>query len=90
MSYRLGVDLGTAYSSAAVGSQGKARMVALGNRSAVLPSVVFVREGGGVLVGVRPTEGVWPNQPGWPGSSSGALAILFRSIWVVPSCGPSS
>ncbi len=51
MSYRLGVDLGTAYSSAAVGSQGKARMVALGNRSAVLPSVVFVREGGGVLVG---------------------------------------
>ena len=51
MSYRLGVDLGTAYSSAAVGSQGKARMVALGNRSAVLPSVVFVREGGAVLVG---------------------------------------
>ncbi len=51
MSYRLGVDLGTAYSSAAVAVDGRARMVPLGNRSAVLPSVVLLRADGAVIVG---------------------------------------
>ncbi|MFN0028955.1 MAG: Hsp70 family protein [Acidimicrobiales bacterium] len=51
MSYRLGVDLGTAYSSAAVAVDGRARIVPLGNRSAVLPSVVLLRPDGAVLVG---------------------------------------
>ena len=53
MTYRLGVDLGTTYSSAAVAAEGKARIVALGNRSAVMPSVVYARPDGELLVGER-------------------------------------
>ncbi|MGD9753881.1 MAG: Hsp70 family protein, partial [Acidimicrobiia bacterium] len=53
MSYRLGVDLGTTYSSAAAAVDGKARIIALGNRSAVMPSVVYARPDGELLVGER-------------------------------------
>ncbi|MCC6438546.1 MAG: Hsp70 family protein, partial [Acidimicrobiales bacterium] len=53
MTYRLGVDLGTTYTSAAVAAGGKARIVALGNRSAVMPSVVYARPDGELLVGER-------------------------------------
>jgi actin-like ATPase involved in cell morphogenesis len=51
MTYRLGVDLGTTYSSAAVAADGRAHIVALGNRSAVIPSVVYARDDGDLLVG---------------------------------------
>jgi actin-like ATPase involved in cell morphogenesis len=51
MAYWLGVDLGTTYSAAAVATSDRVDVVGLGTRSAVIPSVVAVREDGSVLVG---------------------------------------
>ncbi len=51
MGYRLGVDLGTTYCAAAVYRDGRVDMVTLGNRSAAVPSVAYVREDGEILVG---------------------------------------
>src|SRR5689334_6586337 len=53
MAYRLGVDLGTTFTAAAVtGSRGGSTdVLALGNRALQVPSVVYVTEGGEVLVG---------------------------------------
>jgi actin-like ATPase involved in cell morphogenesis len=50
-SYRLGVDLGTTYTAAAIGRDGRAEMCTLGERAASIPSVVLVRQDGEVLVG---------------------------------------
>jgi hypothetical protein len=51
MGYRLGVDLGTTYTAAALHRDGRVEVVALGDRSTVMPSVAFVRDDGEVLVG---------------------------------------
>jgi molecular chaperone DnaK len=51
MSYRLGVDLGTTYTAAAIRSGGRTTMLALGNRALQVPSVLFVKPDGEVLVG---------------------------------------
>lgn len=51
MSYVLGVDLGTTYSSAAIHENGRAEIVQLGTRQATIPSVVLLRQDGEVLVG---------------------------------------
>ena len=51
MAYRLGVDLGTTYCAAAVHRNGRAEIVTLGNRASSVPSVIYVRENGEVLVG---------------------------------------
>ncbi len=52
MSYRLGVDLGTTYSAAAVvRGEGPPKIVVLGDRSTVIPSVVLVTNDGRVLAG---------------------------------------
>ncbi|MEV6596421.1 Hsp70 family protein [Actinoplanes sp. NPDC051346] len=51
MDYALGVDLGTTYTAAAVHVDGRAQIVRLGSRRAEIPSLVFVREDGVVLVG---------------------------------------
>ncbi|MFD0744920.1 Hsp70 family protein [Phytohabitans flavus] len=51
MDYALGVDLGTTYTAAAVRLDGRAQIVRLGSRRAEIPSLVFVREDGVVLVG---------------------------------------
>lgn len=52
MSYRLGVDLGTTYTAAAVAEGDAAPVVLeLGQRAAQIPSVVFVAADGAVLVG---------------------------------------
>ncbi|MGH9245384.1 MAG: Hsp70 family protein [Acidimicrobiales bacterium] len=51
MAYQLGIDLGTTYSAAAVHRDGRVEVVGLGDRAAVVPSVVFLREGGDVLTG---------------------------------------
>ena len=50
MSYRLGIDLGTTYSAAAIARDGRARIVPLGNRTAAVPSMVHIA-GSEVLVG---------------------------------------
>ncbi len=51
MPYQLGIDLGTTYTAAAVARDGRTEIVNLGNRSASIPSLVFVRDDGEMLVG---------------------------------------
>ena len=51
MGYRLGVDLGTTYTSAAVLVGEWPSMVGLGTRAMQVPSVVFLRADGSFLVG---------------------------------------
>jgi molecular chaperone DnaK len=49
--YLLGVDLGTTFTAAAVHRDGRAEIVSLANRTSTIPSVVFIRDDGAVLVG---------------------------------------
>jgi molecular chaperone DnaK len=49
--YRLGVDLGTTFTAAAVGDGGVPWVLGLGNRALQVPSVVFLGAEGGFLVG---------------------------------------
>lgn len=59
MGYQLGVDLGTTYTAAAVAVDGRVEPLALGTRSAVLPTVVFARPDADLLVGeAAETRGV--------------------------------
>ena len=51
MGYTLGFDLGTTFTAAAVVRDGRAEIVALGNHTASIPSVVFLRDDGELLVG---------------------------------------
>ncbi|WP_448616955.1 Hsp70 family protein [Modestobacter sp. URMC 112] len=51
MAYRLGIDLGTTYTAAAVEEGGRAEVVQLGDHAPQIPSAVFVREDGELLVG---------------------------------------
>ena len=51
MSYFLGIDLGTTYTAAAVRHNGHAEVARLGSRRAEIPSLVFVRPDGRVLIG---------------------------------------
>ena len=49
--YGLGVDLGTTYTAAAIWRAGRAESVPLGVRAHTVPSVLFLREDGVLLVG---------------------------------------
>src|SRR5450755_3225288 len=49
--YALGIDLGTTFTAAAVWRAGRAEICSLGSRSAVIPSVVLLREDDSVLTG---------------------------------------
>ena len=51
MEYTLGVDLGTTYTAAAVRTSERTQVVQLGSRRAEIPSLVFMRSDGVVLVG---------------------------------------
>jgi actin-like ATPase involved in cell morphogenesis len=51
MGYYLGVDIGTTYTGAAVWRDGRCDVASLGNRAPTIPSVVFLRDDGTVLVG---------------------------------------
>jgi molecular chaperone DnaK len=51
MTYELGVDLGTTYTAAAVYRDGQVEIATLGDRSASVPSVVFLKEDETVLTG---------------------------------------
>ncbi|MBI2169292.1 MAG: Hsp70 family protein [Actinobacteria bacterium] len=55
MRYTIGVDLGTTYSAAAIGTPGdgggRVDIATLGHSAAVVPSVVLVRDDGEILVG---------------------------------------
>ena len=51
MGYRLGVDLGTTYTAAAVNVDDRVEMLGLGIRAMQVPSVVFLRDDGTVVVG---------------------------------------
>jgi Tol biopolymer transport system component/actin-like ATPase involved in cell morphogenesis len=49
--YQLGVDLGTTYTAAAIIRNGTAEVATLGTRSLEIPSVVFLRDDGELLIG---------------------------------------
>ena len=51
MTYQLGVDLGTTYSAAAIGRDGRVEVTTLGTANPVMPSVVLLRADGEVLTG---------------------------------------
>jgi molecular chaperone DnaK len=51
MSYRLGVDLGTTFTAAAVANGMPPTMVGLGNRALQIPSVLFLADDSSMLVG---------------------------------------
>ena len=51
MVYDLGIDLGTTYTAAAVARDGQVDIVTLGNRAAVIPTVVYLREDEQILAG---------------------------------------
>ncbi len=50
-SYSLGIDLGTTFTAAAIARNGHAEMVTLGAKSAAVPSVVYLKSDGTILVG---------------------------------------
>jgi actin-like ATPase involved in cell morphogenesis len=56
VTYCLGIDLGTTYTSAAIVRDGRAETVPLGNRAPVIPSVVFLRDDEQVLTGEAATR----------------------------------
>jgi len=49
--YQLGVDLGTTYTAAAIIRNGVAEVATLGTRTLEIPSVVFLRDDGEMLIG---------------------------------------
>lgn len=49
--YTLGIDLGTTFTAAAIDRDGRIEIVTLGNRSAVMPSSVYLREDDELLIG---------------------------------------
>ncbi|MDQ1374427.1 MAG: molecular chaperone DnaK, partial [Actinomycetota bacterium] len=51
MGYQLGVDLGTTWTAAAVARDGRVEIASLGNHTAAVPSVIFVRDDESILVG---------------------------------------
>ncbi|RMH71956.1 MAG: Hsp70 family protein, partial [Actinomyces sp.] len=63
MGYQLSIDLGTTWTAAAVRRDGVSSMVELSQRSTAVPSVVFLREDGEVLVG-EPAERRAASEPG--------------------------
>ncbi|MDD9370936.1 MAG: Hsp70 family protein, partial [Acidimicrobiales bacterium] len=56
MAYYLGIDLGTTYTAAAAEREGVVEALTLGNRTASVPSVVFLRDDGEILVGETATR----------------------------------
>src|SRR6266545_5990510 len=51
MAYQLGVDLGTTFTACAVSRDGRVEIATLGDRSAAIPSVLYLREDDTVLTG---------------------------------------
>ena len=56
MPYHLGIDLGTTYTAAAAERSGVVEALTLGNRTASVPSVVYLRDDGEILVGEAATR----------------------------------
>jgi molecular chaperone DnaK len=55
VAYRLGVDLGTTYTAAALNLDGRVEMLSLGNRATQVASVLYVKVDGTTLIG-EPAE----------------------------------
>jgi DNA-binding beta-propeller fold protein YncE/actin-like ATPase involved in cell morphogenesis len=49
--YWLGLDIGTTFSAAAVATDGRVEIVSLGNHTAAIPSLLFLKDDGTFLVG---------------------------------------
>jgi len=51
MAYALGIDLGTTFTAVAVSFDARTEVVSLGNHAATIPSVVFLRDDGDMIIG---------------------------------------
>jgi molecular chaperone DnaK len=51
VTYALGVDVGTTYTAAAIWRDGKAETVPLGDRALAIPSALYLKADGGMLIG---------------------------------------
>ncbi len=51
MGWQLGIDLGTTYTAAAIYKDNKANIFSLGQKSAAIPTLVFIKENGEILTG---------------------------------------
>ena len=51
MGYLLGIDVGTTFTAAATNRGGRVEMVSLGQHTSVIPTLVYVREDGEMLIG---------------------------------------
>jgi molecular chaperone DnaK len=51
MGYALGIDLGTTFTAAAVAMGARTEVVSLGNHAVTIPSMVFLRDDGEVIIG---------------------------------------
>jgi actin-like ATPase involved in cell morphogenesis len=51
MGYLLGIDVGTTFTAAAINRDGRVEMVSLGQHTSVIPTLVYVREDGEMLIG---------------------------------------
>lgn len=49
--YQLGIDVGTTYTAAAVAREGRTEIFSLGDQAAAIPTVVFLGEGGDMVIG---------------------------------------
>src|SRR5581483_11151616 len=51
MGYLLGIDVGTTFTAAAINRDGRVEMVSLGQHTSVMPTLVYVRDDGEMLIG---------------------------------------
>ena len=100
MGYRLGVDLGTTFTAAAVARDRRATIVPLGTDREAMPTVVYVMEDGTTSSASPRRGGRSPIRHASPVSSNGGSATRHRS-WSAarrgrstpcarPSCGRCS
>lgn len=71
----MGLDIGTTFSAAAVASGGRVEIVSLGNHTAAIPSLLFLKDDGTFLVGEAAGRRAWPSPSDSLVISSAALAI---------------
>ena len=80
MSYSRGIDLGTTYTAAAIYENDRASIIDLGSRTATMPSVVFLDEGGSFLVGDAAVRYLKKQAPKDIVSGTPSRRLLRRSL----------
>jgi hypothetical protein len=81
VTYAAGIDVGTTFSAAATWRDGRAATVALGDRAATVPSVLFLRDDG-IMLGAWPCSTTARSSPRAPAPAAPATRRARR-----PRCG---